>query len=118
MNTRITFLFTVLTLVLATHGCRCRVPILKPSYYNPSAKRFVKAIPVQTFVHDNKRFYLLDIQREYKACPKLLRYVLASTSLSSASCGSVLQLKTPYVMPLDTTEFFVNINSCQVRTPS
>ena len=117
MNVRISLLsLALVALILSTDACSCIFTDLPNTYHSSFTKRFVKATPVQTFVHSNQRFYLLQIEREYKACPKQLTTVLASTALNSAACGRPLTLHTPYIMPLDNVGFFVSINSCQVSS--
>lgn len=115
MNANITLiLISFLAFVIATSACRCTQPALPDSYYKQSTKRFVKAIALQTFIQEGNRFYLLEIQRDYKACPDLPKFVLTATELDR--CGPVFELNTPYALSLNSTGFFVNVNRCQVCT--
>lgn len=110
-------LVTFVSLIFFTDACTCRrEPSIQRAYFKGSTKRFVKAVPVQTFEKRRTRYYLLEIQTEYKACPELLRYVLVSTEKRPAQCGVELTLNTPYVFALNKNGFFVDINNCQVCT--
>ena len=115
MNSSITIAFlTIIGLFVSANACTCLSSDLPDAYHNTFAKRFVKATPLSTFTNSNKRFYLLKIEQEYKACPPLPNRVLASTNLDSAACGIILTLNTPYIMPLNKLGLSAEINLCQV----
>lgn len=107
-------LLVLIALGLSTEACTCLSSDLPDAYHNPFAKRFVRAIPRRTYTNSTKRFYVLEIQQEYKACPHLPTTVVASTNLDFSFCGIILTLNTPYIMPLDNTGSTARINLCQV----
>lgn len=101
-------------------SCRCFQPFLIKDYYKPDIVSFVRAkVVVAVNPTDaecrgsgKRRFYVLQILQEYKACRKQ-RFVLVESSCSSASCGVYMQLHKEYVVPL-RAEPIPFINSCQV----
>lgn len=112
VNTITLLVATVAVILSSASACRCVKTSIEKAYFDENAKFFVQAVPYAVTTTPTDRIYKLRILKQYKSCTKISS-VSVRTSISPSTCGVLLKIGTPYVMPLDKAPAG-NINSCQV----
>lgn len=114
MTSRISLsLFSFLLLLFSANACTCPPVSINSAYFNAGTKRFVKAKLALSYPIGDKQAYTLRIEREYKACGKVPKYVGVLTSLTASLCGVTLKGQTSYIIALKSLNN-ANISLCDV----